>query len=145
MKIYGYENNIFILKEIGNRIKDIRISKSMTQKELALNAGVAHSTVIRVENGEGANLDNLIKIIRILGFAQNFDLLIPEQEMTPEDIDSDAPLFGEGLGLDSIDALELIVLMERNYGIKLANASEGKSIFQSVRVMAEYISKNRTK
>lgn len=86
MKIYGYENNIFILKEIGNRIKDIRISKSMTQKELALNAGVAHSTVIRVENGEGANLDNLIKIIRILGFTQNFDLLIPEQEMTPEDI-----------------------------------------------------------
>lgn len=67
------------------------------------------------------------------------------EEMTPEDIDSDAPLFGEGLGLDSIDALELIVLMERNYGIKLANASEGKLIFQSVRVMAEYISKNRTK
>ncbi|MBR4971133.1 MAG: acyl carrier protein [Paludibacteraceae bacterium] len=67
------------------------------------------------------------------------------EEMTPEDIDSDAPLFGEGLGLDSIDALELIVLMERNYGIKLANAAEGKSIFQSVRVMAEYISKNRTK
>lgn len=67
------------------------------------------------------------------------------EEMTPEDIDSDAPLFGEGLGLDSIDALELIVLMERNYGIKLSNASEGKSIFQSVRVMAEYISKNRTK
>ena len=67
------------------------------------------------------------------------------EEMTPEEIDSDAPLFGEGLGLDSIDALELSVLMERNYGIKLANASEGKSIFQSVRVMAEYISKNRTK
>ena len=67
------------------------------------------------------------------------------EEMTPEDIDSDAPLFGEGLGLDSIDALELIVVMERNYGIKLANAAEGKSIFQSVRVMAEYISKNRTK
>jgi acyl carrier protein len=67
------------------------------------------------------------------------------EEMTPEDIDSDAPLFGEGLGLDSIDALELIVLMERNYGIKLANSAEGKSIFQSVRVMAEYISKNRTK
>jgi acyl carrier protein len=67
------------------------------------------------------------------------------EEMTPEDIDSDAPLFGEGLGLDSIDALELIVLMERNYGIKLANSAEGKPIFQSVRVMAEYISKNRTK
>ena len=45
--------------------------------------------------------------------------------MTPADIDENAPLFGEGLGLDSIDALELIVLMEKNYGIKLANANEG--------------------
>lgn len=65
--------------------------------------------------------------------------------MTPADIDENAPLFGEGLGLDSIDALELIVLMEKNYGIKLANADQGKEIFKSVRVMAEYITKNRTK
>ena len=43
------------------------------------------------------------------------------EEMTPDDIDADAPLFGEGLGLDSIDALELIVLIEKNYGIKLGN------------------------
>ena len=48
------------------------------------------------------------------------------EEMTPEDIDETAPLFGEdGLGLDSIDALELIVLLEKNYGIRLANAAEG--------------------
>lgn len=67
------------------------------------------------------------------------------EEMVPADIDADAPLFGEGLGLDSIDALELIVLMEKNYGIKLADAKEGKVIFQSVRTMAEYIEKNRTK
>jgi acyl carrier protein len=67
------------------------------------------------------------------------------EDLTPADIADDAPLFGEGLGLDSIDALELIVLMERNYGIKLKEASEGKAIFQSVRVMAEYIAKNRTK
>lgn len=65
--------------------------------------------------------------------------------MKPEDIDENAPLFGEGLGLDSIDALELIVLMEKNYGIKLANANEGKEIFKSVRVMAEYIKEHRTK
>ena len=63
----------------------------------------------------------------------------------PEDIDENASLFGDGLGLDSIDALELIVLMEKNYGIKLSDPNQGKEIFKSVAVMADYISKNRTK
>lgn len=67
------------------------------------------------------------------------------EEMTPEEIEDDAPLFGEGLGLDSIDALELIVLLEKNYGIKLANPAEGKAIFKSVATMADYVSKNRKK
>lgn len=68
------------------------------------------------------------------------------EEMTPEDIDSDAPLFGDdGLGLDSIDALELIVLIEKNYGIKLANPAEGKAIFKSVATIADFVSKNRKK
>lgn len=67
------------------------------------------------------------------------------EDITPDDIDANASLFGEGLGLDSIDALELIVLMEKNYGIKLKDPNEGKQIFQSVAVMADYISKNRTK
>ena len=67
------------------------------------------------------------------------------EEMTPEDIGTDEPLFGEGLGLDSIDALELIVLLEKNYGIKLANPAEGKAIFKSVRTKAEYVSQNRKK
>ena len=66
--------------------------------------------------------------------------------MTPEDIDTDAPLFGDnGLGLDSIDALELIVLMEKRYGIKLASPSEGKTIFKSVRTIAEYVNEHRKK
>ena len=67
------------------------------------------------------------------------------EDMKPEDIDENAPLFGEGLGLDSIDALELIVLMEKNYGIKLQSADQGKEILKSVRVMAEYIKEHRTK
>ena len=67
------------------------------------------------------------------------------EDMTPEDIDADAALFGEGLGLDSIDALELIVLMEKNYGIKLQNAAEGKAIFTSIRNMAQYIAEHRKK
>lgn len=66
--------------------------------------------------------------------------------MTPEDIDDNAPLFGdEGLGLDSIDVLELIVLLEKNYGIRLASPAQGKEIFKSIAVMADYIAKNRTK
>jgi acyl carrier protein len=65
--------------------------------------------------------------------------------MTPEDIDSDAPLFKDGLGLDSIDALELMLLLEKNYGIKLKSPAEGKEIFKSVRTMAEYVAANRVK
>ena len=67
------------------------------------------------------------------------------EEVTANDIDSDAPLFGEGLGLDSIDALELMMLMQKNYGIKIENPEKGKEIFKSIRGMAEYIQKNRTK
>ena len=62
------------------------------------------------------------------------------EDMTPEDIDTEAPLFGdEGLGLDSIDALEIILLLDKEYGIKLANPGEGKKVFYSVRTMADYI------
>ena len=61
------------------------------------------------------------------------------EDLTPADIDTDAPLFGEGLGLDSIDALELIVLLEKRYGIKLADPKQGREIFRSVGSMAEFI------
>lgn len=67
------------------------------------------------------------------------------EEITPADIDDNAPLFGDGLGLDSIDALELIVILDRFYGIKLANPSEGKEIFKSISSIADYVAKNRTK
>ena len=67
------------------------------------------------------------------------------EEITPEDLDNDAPLFGDGLGLDSIDALELIVILDRFYGIKLANPAEGKAIFKNVATIADYVAKNRTK
>ena len=65
--------------------------------------------------------------------------------MTPDEIGNDDPLFGEGLGLDSIDALELIVILDKNYGIKLASPAEGKTVFKSVATIADYVSKNRTK
>lgn len=60
-------------------------------------------------------------------------------EVKAADINPDAPLFGDGLGLDSIDALELIVLLEKHYGIKIQNPADGKKIFESVRTMAEFI------
>lgn len=85
-------------------------------------------------------MDELIKQLK----EEIIDVLNLE-EVTPTDIDENAPLFGDGLGLDSIDALELIVLMEKNYGIRLTDPAQGKEIFKSVAVMADYISKNRKK
>ena len=65
------------------------------------------------------------------------------QGMSPGDIDDNAALFGDGLGLDSIDSLELMVLMERNYGIKIEDAREGRKILSSVATMADFIQNNR--
>lgn len=65
------------------------------------------------------------------------------EDFSVADIKDDMPLFGDGLGLDSIDALELIVLLENNYNIKLTNPEEGKVVFNSVNSMAEYILKNK--
>lgn len=68
------------------------------------------------------------------------------EDVRPEDIDPSAPLFGDsGLGLDSIDALELIVLMEKKYGIKLDNPAQGREIFTSLDTMAGYITAHRKK
>lgn len=63
----------------------------------------------------------------------------------PEDIKDDEPLFGEGLGLDSIDSIELIVLLNREYGIVIEDPKEGRKILVNVNTMAEYIEKHRTK
>jgi acyl carrier protein len=61
------------------------------------------------------------------------------QEVKPEDIGDDMPLFKEGLGLDSIDALELIVLLQQHYRIRIANPEQGPEIFHSVRTIANFI------
>jgi acyl carrier protein len=65
------------------------------------------------------------------------------QHLKPEDIGDDQPLFVEGLGLDSIDALELIVLLQQKYGIKLANPQDGPQVFKSVKSIAEYITAHK--
>jgi acyl carrier protein len=66
------------------------------------------------------------------------------EDMNVADIDDNDVLFGDGLGLDSIDALELIVMLDKDYGIKIADPKEGKSIFESINTMAKYISENRS-
>ncbi len=75
------------------------------------------------------------KIIEIL----NLD------DLTIADIDDDDPLFGDGLGLDSIDALELIVMLDKDFGIQLKDPNEGKDIFKSISVLAAYIDVHRSK
>jgi acyl carrier protein len=76
-------------------------------------------------------------------------LLVEElllEDIEPEDIHPDEPLFGEGLGLDSIDALEIAVLLDRRYGIKItAEDNRNQAIFASLSSLAEFIAANRTK
>lgn len=63
--------------------------------------------------------------------------------MSPDEIDSDAPLFGEGLGLDSIDALQLVVAMEKEFGVVVPDAATGGKVFASAKAMADYIAEHR--
>ena len=63
----------------------------------------------------------------------------------PEDIKDDEPLFGTGLGLDSIDSIELIVLLSREYGINIQDPKEGRKVLVDINTMAAYIEKHRTK
>jgi acyl carrier protein len=63
--------------------------------------------------------------------------------LSTDEIETDAPLFGEGLGLDSIDALQLVVAMEKEFGVVVPDAATGSKVFASTRSMAEYIAENR--
>jgi acyl carrier protein len=78
---------------------------------------------------------------------KNLKVQIVEQlnlkDINPEMIGNDQSLFGDGLGLDSIDALELIVLLQQEYGLKLSKAEDGPQIFKSVQTIADYIVANK--
>ncbi len=67
------------------------------------------------------------------------------EDFSVEDIADNDTLFGDGLGLDSIDALELIVMLDKNYGIKLTDPEESKTVFGSIDSLANYITEHRTK
>jgi Acyl carrier protein len=65
------------------------------------------------------------------------------EDLSVDDLDDNTPLFGEGLGLDSIDALELIVMLDKSYGIKLSDPKEGRNVFKTIQTMADFIEANR--
>lgn len=66
------------------------------------------------------------------------------EEITPEEIEDDAPLFGEGLGLDSLDAVEIVVLLEKYFGVEVKSLDEGKAAFQSINTLAAYVEQGQT-
>jgi acyl carrier protein len=92
-------------------------------------------TLVNLKEMEDLKLELKTKIIETLNL----------EDVAIEEIKDTDPLFGGGLGLDSIDALELIVLLDKDYGIKLSDPKKGKEIFQSIEVMAKFIEENRTK
>jgi acyl carrier protein len=61
------------------------------------------------------------------------------EEIRPEDIEDEAPLFGDGLGLDSLDAVELVVLLEKHFGVEVKNMDEGRAAFQSINTLVKFM------
>ena len=67
------------------------------------------------------------------------------EDIDPSEIADDDPLFNEGLGLDSVDAIELVVILDNEYGVKFADMDAAKAVFVSVQILTDYINNNATK
>jgi acyl carrier protein len=67
------------------------------------------------------------------------------EDISPEDIEDDAPLFGEGLGLDSLDAVEIVVLLEKHFGVDVKSLDDGREAFRSINALAAYIEERMPK
>lgn len=86
MKLLGTENNEAIMKELGKRIQDVRISMNLTQAELAKQAGIALRTMARIENGESVKVESVLNVFRVLKVLPNLEMLIQEQTWVPTDL-----------------------------------------------------------
>lgn len=85
MKITVLNNNTAIMNEIGVRIKRNRLDMKLSQKELAKRAGLSVRTLSTIENGGEISLDSLIRLLRVMGYIENLNLLLPELYVNPED------------------------------------------------------------
>ncbi len=81
MKIEAGISESAVLKELGERIKQQRIALNLTQAELAKKCGVSLSTETRIENGEDSKISNIIRVLTALGFVENINLLVPEEQL----------------------------------------------------------------
>jgi acyl carrier protein len=84
-------------------------------------------------------MDSLIEQLK-----QRIIEILNLEDIVPDDIDASAPLFGEGLGLDSLDALELVVMLEKDYSITITDIEVGRQAFASIMSMAEFIREHRS-
>lgn len=86
MRIYGTENATTLMKEVGNRLRGLRVRSALTQKELAERSGVPKAMITRIENGLPIRLDSLIELMRALGCLGNLQVLLPEEEPTAKEM-----------------------------------------------------------
>lgn len=91
-----------------------------------------------MEESKEKNLAEIRKFLKEL-LVENLSL----EDIRPEDIKDDEILFGDGLGLDSLDAVEIVVLLQRNFGLEVKDMKQGREIFYSVDTLARYIYENK--
>ena len=84
MRLYGTENNIIIMKELGERLRQTRIASEYTQADIAERAGLSKRTVERIESGDNQNLFSILNLMRALDLLSHLEVVIPEQQPSPE-------------------------------------------------------------